>query len=183
LAKSRANGKRSRFEFVNEIKGGIIPSEYIPAVEKGIKEATLRGVLAGYPVVDLKATLYDGSFHEVDSSEAAFKIAGSMAFQEASKRAKLVLLEPIMKVEVIVPEQFLGDTTGDLNSKRARIEKMEDRGNVKVVDAKVPLSEMFGYATQIRSMTQGRGSFTMEFDHYAQVPENIAQQIIEGKKK
>jgi elongation factor G len=171
------------FEFVNAIKGGIIPSEFIPAVEKGIKEAMTKGVLAGYPVVDFKTTLYDGSFHEVDSSEAAFKIAGSAAFQGAAKRAKLILLEPIMKVEAIVPEQFLGDTTGDLNSKRARIEKMEDRGNLKVIDAKVPLAEMFGYATQIRSMTQGRGTFTMEFDHYAQVPENIAQEIIEGKKK
>jgi len=148
-----------------------------------VKEAAARGVLAGYPVVDFKATLYDGSFHDVDSSESAFKIAGSISFQDATKRAKLVLLEPVMKVEAIVPEQFLGDITGDLNSKRARIEKMEDMGNVKVIDAKVPLSEMFGYATQIRSMTQGRGSFTMEFDNYAQVPENIAQQIIEGKRK
>jgi len=171
------------FEFVNKIKGGVIPSEYIPAVQKGVKEAAARGVLAGYPVVDFKATLYDGSFHDVDSSESAFKIAGSISFQDATKRAKLVLLEPVMKVEAIVPEQFLGDITGDLNSKRARIEKMEDMGNVKVIDAKVPLSEMFGYATQIRSMTQGRGSFTMEFDNYAQVPENIAQQIIEGKRK
>ena len=142
-----------------------------------------KGVLAGYPVVDIKTTLYDGSFHEVDSSEAAFKIAGSAAFQSAVKRAKLVLLEPVMKLEVVIPEQFLGDTTGDLNSKRAKIEKMDDRGNVKVIDAKIPLAEMFGYATQIRSMTQGRGSFTMEFDHYAEVPGNIAQQIIEGKRK
>lgn len=171
------------FEFVNQIKGGIIPLEYIPAVEKGVKEAATKGILAGYPVVDFKIILYDGSFHDVDSSEAAFKIAGSMAFQEASKRAKLVLLEPIMKVEAIVPEQFLGDITGDLNSKRARIEKMEDRGNVKVIDAKVPLSEMFGYVTQIRSMSQGRGSFTMEFDHYAQVPTKIVEEIAEGKKK
>lgn len=171
------------FEFVNAIKGGIIPSEYIPAVEKGIKEAMTKGVLAGYPVVDVKTTLYDGSFHEVDSSEAAFKIAGSIAFQEGARRAKLILLEPVMKVEVVVPEQFLGDTTGDLNSKRARIEKMEDRGNLKVIDANVPLAEMFGYATQIRSMTQGRGTFTMEFDHYAEVPQNIAEQIKEGKRK
>lgn len=171
------------FEFVDAIKGGIIPSEFIPAVEKGVKEAMAKGVLAGYPVVDIKTVLYDGSFHEVDSSEAAFKIAGSAAFQEAAKRAKLVLLEPIMKVEVVIAEQFLGDVTGDLNSKRAKIEKIDDRVNMKVIDAKVPLAEMFGYATQIRSMTQGRGTFTMEFDHYAQVPENIAQQIIEGKKK
>ena len=171
------------FEFVNAIKGGIIPSEFIPAVEKGVKEAMNKGVLAGYPMVDIKTTLYDGSFHEVDSSEAAFKIAGSAAFQEAVKRAKLVLLEPVMKLEVVIPEQFLGDTTGDLNSKRAKIEKMDDRGNMKVIDAKIPLAEMFGYVTQIRSMTQGRGSFTMEFDHYAQVPENIAEQIKEGKRK
>jgi elongation factor G len=171
------------FEFVNAIKGGIIPSEYVPAVQKGIKEAMAKGILAGYPVVDLRATLYDGSYHEVDSSEAAFKIAGSMALQSATKFAKLILLEPIMKVEAVVPEKFLGDITGDLSSKRARIEKMDERINMKVIDAKVPLSEMFGYATQIRSMTEGRGSFTMEFDHYAQVPENVAQQIIEGKKK
>jgi len=171
------------FEFVNAIKGGIIPSEFIPAVEKGVKEAMNKGVLAGYPMVDIKTTLYDGSFHEVDSSEAAFKIAGSAAFQSATKRAKLVLLEPVMRLEVVIPEQFLGDTTGDLNSKRAKIEKMNDRGNMKVIDAKIPLAEMFGYATQIRSMTQGRGSFTMEFDHYAEVPENITQEIIEGKKK
>jgi len=171
------------FEFINAIKGGVIPQEFIPAVQKGVKEAMDKGVLAGYPLVDTKVTLYDGSFHEVDSSEAAFKIAGSAAFQEAAKKANLVLLEPIMKIEVIIPQEFLGDVTGDLNSKRARIEKMEDRVNMKVIDAKVPLAEMFGYATQLRSMTQGRGTFTMEFDHYAEVPGNIAQDIIEGKKK
>ncbi len=171
------------FEFVDAIKGGIIPREFIPAVQKGVKEAIEKGVLAGYPVVDIKTTLYDGSFHEVDSSEAAFKIAGSIALQEATKRAGLILLEPVMKVEVIIPQEFLGDTTGDLNSKRAKIEKMEDRLNMKVIDAKVPLSEMFGYATRIRSMTQGRGTFTMEFDHYAEVPPNIAREIIEGKRK
>ncbi len=171
------------FEFVNAIKGGVIPQEFIPAVKKGVKEAMDKGVLAGYPLVDIKATLYDGSFHEVDSSEAAFKIAGSMALQEASKRAKLVLLEPIMKIEVVIPQEFLGDVTGDLNSKRAKIEKMEDRVNMKIIDAKVPLAEMFGYATQLRSMTQGRGTFTLEFDHYAEVPGNIAQEVIEGKKK
>ena len=171
------------FEFENAIKGGIIPSEYIPAVGKGIKEAMAKGVLAGYPVIDMRATLYDGSYHEVDSSEAAFKIAGSLAFQEAAKRARLIILEPIMKLEVVVPEQFLGDITGDLSSKRARIEKMDERGTMKVVDAKAPLAEMFGYATKLRSMTEGRGSFTMEFDHYAEVPNNVAQLIIEGKKK
>jgi elongation factor G len=171
------------FEFIDAIKGGIIPQEFIPAVKKGVKGAMDKGVLAGYPMVDTKVTLYDGSFHEVDSSEAAFKIAGSMALQSAAKRADLVILEPIMRIEVIMPQDFLGDVTGDLNSKRAKIEKMEDRVNMKVINAKVPLAEMFGYATQLRSMTQGRGSFTMEFDHYAEVPGNIAQEIIEGKKK
>ncbi len=171
------------FEFVDAIKGGIIPSEFIPAVEKGVKEAMDKGILAGYPVVDTKVTLFDGSFHEVDSSEAAFKIAGSMAFQEAAKKANPVLLEPIMKIEVVIPQEFLGDVTGDLNSKRAKIEKIDDRVNMKVIDAMVPLAEMFGYATQLRSMTQGRGTFTMEFDHYAEVPANIAQEIIEGKRK
>lgn len=171
------------FEFVNAIKGGVIPQEFIPAVEKGVKEATEKGVLAGYPLVDLKVTLYDGSYHEVDSSEAAFKIAGSMALQEGSRRGKLVLLEPIMGVEVTVPEQFLGEVTGDLNSKRGRIDKMEDRGmGIKVIAAQVPLSEMFGYATAIRSLTQGRASYSMEFDHYEEVPKNIETLIVEGKK-
>ncbi len=171
------------FEFVNEIRGGIVPHEFIPAVEKGAKEATEKGVLAGYPVVDVEVALYDGSYHEVDSSEAAFKIAASIAFQEAAKRAGLVLLEPIMRIEVVVPEQFLGEVTGDLNSKRARIEKMEDRGlGIKVIEAKVPLSETFGYVTILRSLTQGRASFTMEFERYDEVPNNIAQLIIEGKK-
>jgi len=171
------------FEFINEIRGGIIPQEFIPAVENGIREAMDKGVLAGYPMVDVKVTLYDGSYHEVDSSEIAFKIAGSIALQEAARRATLTLLEPIMKIEVVTPEQFLGEITGNLNSKRARIEQMSERGpGIKVVDAKVPLAEMFGYATTIRSLTQGRASFTMEFDHYEEVPANIAQQIIEGKK-
>ncbi|HNU96661.1 MAG TPA: elongation factor G [Candidatus Portnoybacteria bacterium] len=171
------------FEFVDEIKGGVIPAEYIPAIKKGIKEAMDRGVLAGYPFVDAKVTLYDGSYHEVDSSEAAFKMAGSFALQEAAKKADLVLLEPIMKLEVIIPQEFLGDVTGNLNSKRARIEKIDDRPNVKVIDAKVPLSEMFGYATGLRSTTQGRGNFTMEFSHYEETPKNVAQAIIEGRKK
>ena len=171
------------FEFVDQIKGGVIPHEFIPAVQKGVKESTEKGVMAGYPVVDVKATLYDGSYHDVDSSEAAFKIAGSLAFQEAAKRAGPVLLEPIMKVEVVTPEQFLGEVTGDLNSKRARIESMTDRGmGIKVIDANVPLSEMFGYVTMLRSLTQGRAGFSMEFDHYEEVPQSVAQQIIEGKK-
>ena len=171
------------FEFVDEIRGGIIPQEFIPAVEKGIREAMDKGVLAGYPMVDMKVTLYDGSYHDVDSSEAAFKIAGSVALQEAARRAILVLLEPIMRVEVVTPEQFLGEVTGDLNSKRGRIEEMSDRGlGIKTIKAKVPLAEMFGYATIIRSLTQGRASYTMEFDHYEEVPNNIAMQIVEGKK-
>lgn len=175
------------FEFVDEITGGDIPNEFIPAVQKGVKEALDKGVLAGYPLVDVKVTLYDGSYHDVDSSEMAFKIAGSMALQEGAKRAKLVLLEPVMKLQTITPEQFMGDVIGDINAKRGRIEKMEDRGEgasrVKIIDAKVPLSGMFGYATALRSMTQGRAQFTMEFDHYAEVPDNITKQIVEGKKR
>ncbi|MFH1192880.1 MAG: elongation factor G [Candidatus Jorgensenbacteria bacterium] len=171
------------FEFVNEIKGGTIPQEFIVPVEKGVREAMEKGVMAGYPMTDVKVTLYDGSYHEVDSSEFAFKIAGSMALQEAARQAKLVMLEPVMKVQVIVPENFLGDVTGDLNSRRAKITAMGERVNVRVVDATVPLSEMFGYVTNLRSMTQGRGNFTMEFSHYEEVPNNIAQLIIEGKKK
>ena len=171
------------FEFIDEIKGGIIPREFIPAVEKGIKEAVDKGIVAGYPIVDTEVTLYDGSFHEVDSSEIAFKIAGSIAFQEACKRAKPVILEPIMKIEVIVPEEFFGDTIGDLSARRGKIEETKDRLNLKVIDAKVPLAEMFGYATSLRSLTEGRGIFTMEFDHYEEVPQNIAQEIIEGKRR
>ena len=170
------------FIFVNKIKGGIIPQEFIPAVEKGVKEALSKGILAGYSITDIETMLYDGSFHEVDSSEIAFKIAGAIALQEAAKRAKPVILEPIMKIQVITPLEFLGDVTGDLNAKRGRIESIVDRLNVKVIDAKVPLAEMFGYATKLRSMTQGRGTFTMEFDRYEEVPNNIAQMIIEGKK-
>ena len=171
------------FEFVDAIRGGVIPQEFISPIEKGVREAMERGVLAGYPLIDMQVTLYDGSFHEVDSSEFAFKIAGSMALQEGSRRAKLVLLEPIMKVQVIVPPDFLGDVTGDLSSKRGKIKAMGERGTVRVIDSEVSLSEMFGYATSLRSMTQGRGSFTMEFSHYEEVPQNIAQLIIEGKKK
>ena len=175
------------FEFVNAIKGGIIPQEFIPAVNKGIKEAMDKGVLAGYPLVDIKATLYDGSYHEVDSSEVAFKIAGSIALQGAVKQADLILLEPIMRLEVITPEQFMGEIIGDLSAKRGKIGKMEDRGigvsQVKVIDAQVPLASMFGYATQLRSMTQGRATFTMEFEYYAEVPKNVVEGIIgeEGK--
>ena len=175
--------KGQGFEFIDKIKGGIIPKEFIPAVEKGIKEAMSKGVVAGYPVVDLIATLQDGSFHEVDSSEMAFKIAGSIAFQEAAKRAKPVLLEPIMRLEVIVPSNFFGDAISDLSAKRGKIEETKDRMNLKVISAQVPLAEMFGYATSLRSLTEGRGTFTMEFDHYDQVPDNVAQEIIEGKRR
>jgi len=171
------------FQFVDEVKGGSIPREYIPAIEKGIKEALSRGILAGYPVLDIKATVFDGSFHEVDSSEAAFKIAGSMAFQEAARKAEPVVLEPIMKIEVVVAEKYLGDVVGDLNSRRAQISEMKDRGNTKVIDATAPLSEMFGYATQLRSITQGRGSYSMEFKHYADVPGNVLREMLEAKKK
>jgi elongation factor G len=171
------------FEFVDAIKGGIIPQEFIPAVEKGVKEAMDKGVLAGYPLIDMRVTLYDGSFHEVDSSEFAFKIAAAMALQEAVKKAKPILLEPIMKVEVICPPEFFGEVIADLSAKRGKIEETEDREKRKIIVAKVPLAEMFGYATTLRSLTQGRGSFTMEFSHYQEVPENIAKEIIEGKRK
>lgn len=170
-----------KFEFVNSIKGGAIPQEYISSVEKGVKEAMNKGVIAGYPMNDIRVTLYDGSFHEVDSSDFAFKIAGSMAFQEGAKKADPVLLEPIMKIEVVIPEKFLGDIIGDLNSKRGRIEKIGERAMMKVIDVQVPLAEMFGYATNIRSMTEGRGTFNMEFSHYAEVPRHITEQIIDKK--
>jgi elongation factor G len=170
-----------KFEFVNKIKSGVIPQEYIPAVEKGVKEAMDKGILAGYPMTDVRVTLYDGSYHEVDSSDFAFKIAGSMAFQEGAKKADPVLLEPIMKIEVIIPERFLGDIIGDLNSKRGKIEKIGERAMMKVIDVQVPLAEMFGYATNVRSMTEGRGTFNMEFSHYAEVPRHITEQIIDKK--
>ncbi|KKT78796.1 MAG: Elongation factor G [Parcubacteria group bacterium GW2011_GWF2_44_8b] len=173
--------RESGFEFIDAIKGGIIPQEFIPAVEKGIREAMDRGIVAGYKMTDISAELNYGSYHDVDSSEIAYKIAASQAFQEAARRAKPVLLEPIMKVEVVMPEKFMGDITGNLSGKRAQIEAMEDRGELKVVRAKVPLSEMFGYVTSLRSMTEGRGSSTMEFDHYAIVPTNVAQTIIEAR--
>ncbi len=167
------------FIFEDKIVGGVIPREFIPAVEKGIRESLESGVLAGYPVVDVKVTLYDGSYHPVDSSEIAFKIAASMAVREALHRAHPVLLEPIMKVEVVIPEEYLGDVLGDLNSRRARIEGMERRANAQVIRAYVPLAEMFGYATQLRSLTQGRGVFTMQFEKYEPVPASIARSIVE----
>lgn len=177
LIKVEPKGPAEGYEFVDAVVGGRIPREFIPAVDKGIKEALETGVVAGYPVIDVKATLYDGSFHEVDSSEIAFKIAGAMAFKDATRIADPVLLEPIMKVEVTVPEEFMGDIIGDLSSKRGQIQDTEQRGNARVVKAQVPLSEMFGYATQVRSMTQGRASYSMEPSHYAEVPASIAAQI------
>ncbi|OGC03690.1 translation elongation factor G [candidate division WOR-1 bacterium RIFOXYA12_FULL_43_27] len=166
------------FEFVNDIVGGAIPREYIPAVEAGVKEAINTGVLAGYPTIDLKATLFDGSYHDVDSSEIAFKIAGSMAFKEAASRSKPVLLEPIMKVEVEVPEQYMGDVIGDLNSRRGRIEGMDSHAGIQTIKSKVPLSAMFGYSTDLRSKTQGRGTYSMEYSEYAEVPKNVSEEII-----
>ncbi len=166
------------FGFESKVVGGAIPREYFNAVEKGIREAGENGILAGYPVVDVKATLYDGSYHEVDSSEMAFKIAGSMAFKEAAKKAKPVLLEPIMNVEVVTPEDYMGDVIGDLNSRRGKIQSMEKRGKAQIIKAQVPLSEMFGYATDLRSRTQGRATYTMQFAHYDEVPKSISEAII-----
>ncbi len=174
--------REEHFEFINSIKGGVIPQEFIPAVEKGIREALDRGILAGYKIVDVSVELTYGSYHDVDSSEIAYKIAASQAFQDAAKRAKPVLLEPIMTVEVVVPEKFMGDVTGDLGSRRAEISGMDERGMNRVVNAKVPLSEMFGYITSLRSMTEGRASFNMEFDKYQIVPANVALGIIEARK-
>lgn len=171
------------FEFINSIKGGVVPGEYIKPVQQGIVEAMASGVLAGYPVVDLSAELYDGSYHDVDSSEMAFKIAGSMALQDGVKQGAPILLEPIMKVEVVTPEDFMGDVIGDINSRRGRVESMEDRSNAKVIDAFVPLAEMFGYTNDIRSMTQGRASSTMELAHYAEVPPNVAEAVIANRSK
>ncbi len=169
------------FDFVNRIKGGAIPTEFIPAVEKGVEEALVNGVKAGYPMVDVRVTLVDGKYHEVDSSEIAFKIAGSLAFTEAAKRAKPVLLEPIFAVEVVLPEEFLGDVIGDLSRRRGRVEGQDRRGNAIAVTARVPLSEMFGYATDLRSNTQGRATYTMQFEGYEEVPPNIAEKIIEQR--
>jgi len=170
------------FEFVDEIKGGLIPREYIAPIEKGVKEAVSKGVVAGYPLVDVKATVFDGSYHEVDSSEIAFKMAGNIAFQEAAKKARPVILEPMMAVEVITPEEYMGDVIGDLSAKRGQIQEMTDRGQSKIVKAMVPLSSMFGYATALRSMSQGRASYTMEFHHYSECPKNIEAEIVAGKK-
>ncbi|MBI4032209.1 elongation factor G, partial [Candidatus Berkelbacteria bacterium] len=179
----RVENPGETFVFENAIVGGVIPKEYIGPTEKGIREALGRGVLAGYQLIDIRAKLFDGSFHDVDSSEMAFQVAGSMALQDGVKKADAVLLEPVMKVEVVTPEEFLGDVMGDLNAKRGRIEGQEERGNAKVITAKVPLASMFGYATQLRSMSQGRASYSMEFARYEEVPRNVQEEIIAGKKR
>ena len=171
------------YEFVNAIVGGAVPKEYIPAVDAGIQGAMNAGVVAGFPVVDVKVTLYDGSYHEVDSSEMAFKIAGSMAFKEACRKADPTLLEPIMKVSVIVPDEYMGDVIGDLNSRRGQIIQLEARPGAQQIDAYVPLAEMFGYATDLRSRTQGRGQYTMEPSHYVEIPKNIRDKIVETRNK
>jgi len=176
--KSRGEG----YEFISEITGGAIPKEFIPAIQKGVKEACENGVIAGYPLVDLRVAVYDGTFHEVDSSEIAFKIAGSMALQAAVKQASPVILEPIMKLEVTVPEEFMGETIGDLSKKRAKILGTNKRGRMLVINAEVPLAEMAQYATVLRSMTQGRAGFYMEPSHYEEVPDNLAQKIIAKTK-
>ncbi len=177
------NERGKGFEFFDETKGGIIPKEFIRPIQKGIEENMDKGVLAGYPLLDVKATVFDGSYHEVDSSEIAFKVAASMGFSDACRKAGLVLLEPIMKVEVLTPESAMGDVIGDLNSKRGQIQEMRDRAAIKVIDAMVPLAEMFGYATQLRSISQGRASYSMTFDHYEPAPKHVETQILEGKQK
>ncbi|MEK5266387.1 MULTISPECIES: elongation factor G [unclassified Heyndrickxia] len=176
------NEEGKGFEFENAIVGGVVPREYIPAIQSGLEDAMQRGVLAGYPLVDIKAKLYDGSYHDVDSSEMAFKVAASLALKNAASKCDPVLLEPVMKVEIVIPEEYLGDIMGQVTARRGRVEGMEARGNAQVVRAMVPLSEMFGYATALRSSTQGRGVFTMTFDHYEEVPKSIAEEIIKKNK-
>ena len=183
LIRIKPKGRGEGFEFVNKIKGASIPREFIPAVEKGVKEAIENGVLAGYPLTDFAVELYDGTFHEVDSSEIAFKIAGSMALQDATKKAGLVLLEPIMKLEVSVPEEYMGDVIGDLSARRAQISGTEISRNLRIIKSKAPLAEMAKYATSLRSMTKGRGTFYMEPSHYEEVPKNITDQIVNKNNK
>jgi elongation factor G len=166
------------YEFVNKIVGGVVPKEYIPAVDKGIQEAMGSGVLAGYPVVDVKVTLYDGSYHDVDSNEMAFKIAGSMGFKAGVRNAKPCLLEPIMVVEIVTPDDYMGDVNGDLNRRRGVLQGMDESPAGKIIKAEVPLAEMFGYATDLRSMSQGRATYSMEFAHYSEVPPNVAEAVI-----
>jgi elongation factor G len=169
------------FEFVNKIVGGVIPREYIPAVEKGVKEQMENGIIAGFPVVDVRVTLFDGSFHDVDSNEMAFKIAGSICFKEGAKEGSPVLLEPMMKVEVVTPEDYMGDVVGDLNRRRGIIQNMDETAAGKVIGCEVPLAEMFGYATDLRSFSQGRAVYSMEFSRYTEAPSNIAKEVIESR--
>ena len=176
--KLEAAERGSGFEFVSEIAGGTIPKEFVPAVEKGVSDALSNGVLSGFPVVDIRATLYDGSYHEVDSNELAFSIAGSMAFRSAAEQAEPAILEPIMKVEVVTPEEYMGDVMGDLNKRRGVVDGMEDQPGGKAVRAEVPLAEMFGYSTALRSATQGRAVYSMEFDKYATTPSNVTDQLL-----
>jgi elongation factor G len=171
------------FDFINKVRGGSVPTEFIPAVEKGVEDAMDNGPRAGFPLVDVRVTLTDGKYHDTDSSEIAFRIAGSLALKEAIKRAKPVLLEPVFAVEVVTPEEFMGDVIGDLNRRRGQINGMEQRGNAQVISAHVPLAEMFGYATDMRSATQGRATYTMQFDRYEEVPHNIAEGIGGGEKE
>jgi len=176
------NEEGKGFEFVNNVVGGSVPREYIPAVEAGVRDSLDNGILAGYPLIDVKARLFDGSYHDVDSNEMAFKIAASMALKNAASKCKPVILEPTMRVEVIIPEEYMGDIMGDITSRRGRVEGMEARGNAQVVRAMVPLAEMFGYATSLRSNTQGRGVFSMVFDHYEELPKSIAEEVIKKNK-
>jgi elongation factor G len=169
------------YEFVDAVKGGVIPKEFIQPINKGIQEAMARGIQAGYPVEDIKVTVYDGSYHDVDSSEMAFKLAASMGFREGCREARPVILEPMMKVEVETPEDYMGDVIGDISKRRGQVTGMGDRAGSKIVDAFVPLSEMFGYSTDLRSMSQGRATYAMEFDHYEEVPQNVAKEIIEKR--
>ena len=174
----RMEPSEDEFEFIDEIKGGVIPKEYIPAVSKGVKEQLQNGVIAGYPLQGVKVTLYDGSYHDVDSSEMAFKLAGSMAAKDGAMKAKPILLEPMMDVEVVTPEDYMGDVVGDLNRRRGQVQNMEDIPSGKAIKALVPLAEMFGYATDLRSATQGRATYTMEFQKYLEVPSNLTEEII-----
>jgi len=180
--KVEPNESGEGYEFVDKIVGGVIPREYIPAVRSGVEEAMNQGILAGYPVVDVKVTLFDGSYHEVDSSEIAFKIAGSMAFKEACSKAKMMLLEPIMSVEIVTPEEYLGDIMGDISARRGKVQGMENRATVQIIRAEVPLANMFGYATDLRSMSQGRATYTMQFSRYMPVPQHIAEELIAKKR-
>ncbi len=179
--KLEPNGTGKGFEFVDSIKGGSVPREYIPAVNKGLEETLPNGVLAGFPVVDVRVTLFDGSFHEVDSNENAFKMAASIAFKDGMRKASPVLLEPMMAVEVESPPEFMGNVVGDLSSRRGMIQGMDDVAGVKVIKAEVPLAEMFGYSTTLRSATQGRATYTMEFKHYSEAPKNVAEAVINKK--